>query len=222
MVRVGQALTSLARDPFPFLLVVLTSRLAQEYHWYWLAGLIGPGYCVSVFLQALRADAAPPLRSRDLPRTAYLGCMGGCGLYIALLLAMAVIGCCLGLTGMERYNPTSSDWSHPLGQAFTLICAVWLTQASFCAICLACGKVRGQDKGSFNGFFVYWFSLLKRPPLSGSGLRLALLLMLTVVAISGLECHSSTLVQHSWLIFATLYAHCLGQYVRKVHGFQLL
>lgn len=223
MVRVSYALISLARDPLPFLLVVLGCRFLDQHGIGVLAGLMGSGYCVSVFFQALRADAAPPMRSKDLPRTAYLGCLGGCGFYLAAAVAVITVGCLLAAGGLEAYNPTAREWTNPVIQLLMLLLVGWLTQILFVSLCLACSRVRGREgvKSAFNGFFVYLGSFLRRPPLNGTGARL---LLLVVLALASVECFSwktNTLVQFLPMFFSMLYAHCLGQSVRKGHGFQL-
>ena len=63
--------------------------------------------------------------------------------------------------------------------------------------------------------------MLVRPPLNGAGLRLAFLGLAIYFSVPALEIEDNTLLQCSPLLFVSLYAHCLGQYVRKGHGFRV-
>lgn len=223
MVRISSAVTSLARDPFPFLLVVLACRFLQDHSWGWLAMLLAAGFCVSVFEQALRADFAPLPRSKELPRTAYLGCLGGCGLWLSIFFSMAIIGGLLSAMGLNHYGPFAGSWDHPLIQGALGVVMIWLTQCVFVALCLSVDRGRPEDMNRqlAGGFFRYLFSFLKAPPLNMAGLRLAGLFTAVVMCLPLAETPQQSLVQFSSLMFATLYAHCLGQYVRKGHGLYL-
>lgn len=223
MIRVSNAMVSLARDPFPFLLTVLACRFLQSQSWGWLATLVGAGFCVEVFEQALRSDSAPPPRSKNLPRRAYLGCLGGCGLWLAGLFSMLVFSLVFTGLGLEQYSPLRNFGHHPWVQGFMLVVLVWLTQSVFISIYLAFAHTAAHDRAErlFNGFFAFLFTILKRPPLNGSGLRLALLLLAGAACQPCLTTQGQSALQYSCLFFATLYAHCLGQYVRKTHGFQI-
>jgi hypothetical protein len=223
MVRISSALTSLARDPFPFLLAVLTCRFLLDHSLAGLAMLLAAGFCVSVFEQALRADSAPLPRSKELPRTAYLGCLGGCGLWLAIFFSMAVMGAVLGALGLQNYGPFGGNWDHPLIQSGLGVVMIWLTQCVFVALWLTVGRsrVQAEVKEVSRGFFNCLFSFLKSPPLNGAGMRLAGLFIAVVLSLPLTWTTQQSLVQFSWLLFATLYAHCLGQYVRKGHGFHI-
>lgn len=222
MIRISSALTSLARDPFPFLLTVLSCRFLQLHGWGWLATLVAAGFCVSVFEQALRSDLAPPPRSKDLPRTAYLGCMGGCGLWFAVAMSVLAMSISLACCGLEKCSPLA-EWRYPPAQASLALVLAWLTQSLFVALYLAWVRTDLSDRSRpmFNGFFSYFGAFLKRPPINGAGVRLLLLLLLFAICQPWLFTAEQTIVQYSSLLFASLYAHCLGQCVRKGYGFKL-
>lgn len=223
MIRILQAITSLARDPFPFLLTVLGCRFLHQHGWGWVGWIVATGFCVSVFQSALKSDSAPPPRSKELPRTAYLGCLGGCGLWAAVLFANIVLGCGAALLGLNGTRYMVDVWHHPLSSLVWYGLIVWLTQTCFAALLLACSSVRGQQGAPriFGGFFHYCGRMLVRPPLNGAGLRLTFLAAAILVSAPALEIEDNTLLQCSPLLLTTLYAHCLGQYVRKGHGFRV-
>lgn len=222
MIRISQALTSLARDPFPFLLTVLACRFLHQHGWGWLGWIVATGFCVSVFQSALKSDSAPPLRSKELPRTAYLGCLGGCGLWGAVLFANVVLGCSAALVGLNGQDYQANVWHHPISSLVWYSLMVWLTQTCFAALLLACSSVRDQEGTAriFGGFFYYCWRMLVRPPLNGAGLRLIFLGVAIFFSLKALGVEDNTLLQCLPLLLLTLYAHCLGQYVRKGHGFR--
>ena len=221
MIRLSQALSWLARDPFPFLLVVLGCRFLHQHNCGWAGWIVATGFCVSVFQSALKSDSAPPPRSKELPRTAYLGCLGGCGLWAAVVFANIVLGLSAVLLGLKWHYLTDVR-HHPLSSLVWFTLMAWLTQTCFASLLLACSSVRGQEGSPriFGGFFYYCGRMLVRPPLNGAGLRLVFLGLAVFCSVTALGIEDNTLLQCSPLFFATLYAHCLGQYVRKGHGFR--
>ena len=223
MIRISQAITSLARDPFPFLLTVLGCRFLHQHGWGWVGWIVATGFCVSVFQSALKSDSAPPPRSKELPRTAYLGCLGGCGLWAAFLFANIVLGCGAALVGWNSHRYPIHGWHHPISSLVWCGLMAWLTQTCFAALMLACSSVRDQERAPriLGGFFYYCGRMLVRPPLNGAGLRLAFLGVALFFSVTALEIEDNTLLQYSPLLLTTLYAHCLGQYVRKGHGFRV-
>ncbi|MBS2036571.1 hypothetical protein JST97_16380 [bacterium] len=222
MIRISSAFTSLARDPFPFLLTVLACHFLQMHSWGWLAYLVAAGFCVSVFEQALRADLAPPPRSKNLPRTAYLGCLGSFGLWVAAVLTIVPLSLIFQPLGWQDYLPLAS-WDHPVIQSLLTVLMVWITQSMFAALYLACVRVGSHSQASrpLNGLFSFLFRFLASPPLDGSGLRLVLLFLALVACQPLLVNSQQSFIQYASLFFASLYAHCLGQYVRKGHGFEI-
>lgn len=214
-VKPGDALTSISRDPLPFMLALLGYH-ALPNHWTWLGILLMVGFLVSVLRGSLRADAAPLPNSRQLPKAAVLGCMAGCGLWSAVVFASFTVMLPFSVMNAERLQ------HDPLVRTLILAVGVWLAQSWFCAGVLAQGGVKGQPavQLTLNGFFAYLGQILARPPFNLSGLLLVALVGGCYLS-SPLLLVDNALLQAIPLLLATLYAHGLGQYLRKGLGFEL-
>lgn len=207
----GAALLALTRDPLSLLNLMFFSQASLK----WGGGAFS--YCVLPFLLlgyfsqvlkgAILADQAQLPQSRDVPSAMGLGCMGTFFIgSVCFFASMAALTCDIPLE-----NLTEPKFPYLLGAVVPLwfVAAVWSSM-----IHAQYSSLRDVDKG--NRMVSALPRIFFRPPLSLDGL---LMLALFVAVSASLRLSGGGLGPAIPLCF--LLSHCLGQYLRKVLGFQL-
>jgi hypothetical protein len=235
-VRLGAALGLVAREPVALMTLIFAMRVLAAYPlgllFLWVVPL---GYLTRVLRGSLQDDAVPLPGARALPATAGLGCATWLGLLLAALVGAMMTMAIAMLARATLPETIAQTITVPVFEALKgagrtnwvnwLLwpMMLWLLSGMWVAVASQSKDLTWEQvnqDGTLVGSIVgTWSAVFFRPPLNRDGLVLAPLLTLLVWTgpwlFSASHLKLSGLLAVLPVLCGVLYAHCLGQYVRR-------